>query len=396
MALFYKYAKLLNEIGAAKQEGREEDANRLHKNWNELCETEPSQLKEAQEQLLQYSQEVEKEIQKPKYGTENINGLMFSLGLGSPEQLERYNQALDAVIARTKSLPSTKSLNNIVVPIDKLTTTLFDFYELYNSKGDGQLLFTGNDAALMFAINFDELTDLTISKQFTPYDKLIFEIVGTFTKNHFENNKQGFPIISFTQIWKSMGNKGRPASSDLKKIEKSINKMRHADITINNINVYSNEGDNISEGKRTKYPKVNYTARFLPADFIEFDFNGSSTDKAVIMDKVPILMKFAIDRKQITTINVSLLEIDKSKMRRTEQTYVIQDYLIRRISEMKNSKNKTSNHIRFDTLIEKCQIDTKRHPERVWDKIIIFLANYKEQEWIKDYKIVNDTIEIIF
>lgn len=396
MALFYKYAKLLNEIGTAKHEGREEEARRLHKNWQELCEKEPEQLKEAQEQLLQYSQEVEKEIQKPKYGEDNISGLMFSLGLGSPEQLERYNQALDAVIARTKSLPSTKSLNNIVVPIDKLTTTLFDFYELYNSKGDGQLLFTGNEAALMFAINFDELTDLTISKQFTPYDKLIFEIVGTFTKNHFETNKQGFPIISFTQIWKSMGNKGRPASSDLKKIEKSINKMRHADITINNINVYSNEGDNISEGKRTKYPKVNYTARFLPADFIEFDFNGSSTDKAVIMDKVPILMKFAIDRKQITTINVSLLEIDKSKMRRTEQTYVIQDYLIRRISEMKNSKNKTSNHIRFNTLIDKCQIDTKRHPERVWDKIIIFLSNYKEQEWIKDYKIVNDTIEIIF
>ena len=438
MALFYKYAKTLNKIHALYKEGKsKEELSRLAEDLFKDTETSREEIKKAQEQLVIYAPFVERELAKPEYDGKRLTSLYFSMGLGTSEQIEIYNQVLDECIERyeigeplegaefnikkydpeepdgeiisfvnmakevlkeeTGLAPYSplKALNNIVVPLDKLSTTLFDFYDIYTAKGDGQMLFTGSEAALVFAVNFDEIDGLTISKQFTPYDKLVFEIVGTFTKKYFESNRQGFPIISFNQIWKSMGNKGRPASSDLKKIEESINKMRHADITINNIYV-DKDGENISEGRKTKYPKVNYTGRFLPADFIEFDFNGTTTDKAIILDKVPLLMNFAIERKQITTINVNLLEIDKSKMRRTEQTYVIQDYLIRRISEMKNTKNTTSNHIRFDTLIEKCRIDTKRHPERIWDKIVVFLSNYKDKEWIKDYKIINDTIEIFF
>lgn len=439
MALFYKYAKALNELHRRAQAGesREELAKLAGDIYNDTTENK-EEVRKAQEQLVIYSPFVEKELAKPEYDGKRVSSLFFSMGLGTPEQLETYNKVLDECIKRydisepiktepgqIKTRPFTpeekarvdtvnklveeyykedaeivpysplKALNNIVVPLDKLSTTLFDFYEIYTAKGDGQMLFTGNEAALVFAVNFDELDGLTISKQFTPYDKLVFEIVGTFTKKYFESNRGGFPIISFNQIWKSMGNKGRPASSDLRKIEESINKMRHADITINNVHV-DKDGENISERRKTKYPQINFTGRFLPADFIEFDFNGITTDKAIILDRVPILMNFAIERKQITTINVNLLEIDKSKMRRTEQTYVIQDYLIRRISEMKNTKNATDNHIRFDTLIKKCRIDTKRHPERIWDKIIVFLSNYKDKKWIKDFKIKNDSIEILF
>lgn len=440
MALFYKYAKALNEIHRRSQAGEsKEELSRLSKELYNETDRNKEEVRKAQEQLVIYSPFVEKELAKPEYDGKRISSLYFSMGLGTPEQIETYNNVLDECIKRydisetlktepgqiksyaftpeektefdasqkmveeifkeeTSIVPysSFKALNNIVVPLDKLSTTLFDFYDLCNAKGDGQMLFTGNGAALIFAVKFDEIDGVTISKPITPYDKLIFEIVGTFAKKYFESNRGGFPIISFNQIWKSMGNKSRPASSDLKKIEESINKMRHADITINNVYV-NKDGENISEARKTKYPKINLTFRFLPADFIEFDFNGASTDKAIILDKVPLLMNFAIDRKQITTINVNLLEIDKSKMRRTEQTYVIQDYLIRRISEMKNPKNDTSNHIRFDTIIEKCHLSVNRgHPERIWDKVIVFLSNYKDKEWIKDYKIENDSIEIIF
>ena len=448
MALFYKYAKALNEAHALYKAGKTEEAHALFKSIMLDTEEEKQALREAQDQLVIYAQYVEEELKKPEYGEHPLSSLYFSMGLGTPEQLETYNRAFDACIARLnigevieikpgeiiakpftaeereefnktyaemqkyfeeedkKSVPlfPSKRIDYLVFPLDKVTMSLFDPEELLNVKKNGQLVFVGTEAnpgaITMALVEPEDAEGISFSKTISRYDELVYDVIGTYYEKFKETGNANFCTISLTTIWRAMGYKGTPNATQLKNIENSINNMRHTDIYLDNITVRSKEGENISDSRKRGKPKIGYKGRLLPVDFIEISFKGKVTDRAIIIKEYPILTKFAVERKEYTTIDIGLLEADAKKIRLTPSTINIRSYLLRTISRMKwtptkdrkndlKKYNHPSNYIRFDTLLKKCNIKNDKNALRNWDKVEYFLNLFKEKGFIKGYKVHN-------
>ena len=424
MALFYKYAKILNDFHTLQREGRKDEAQALITplTSENISDEEQKQLKKAQEQLVVYSSYIEKELQKPEYGTDNINSLLFSMGLGTPEQIETYNKAFDACIARYNIseplakrddtsedalVPAclSKSLSHYTIPIDKVSLSLWDPTELLKIKKDGQLVFTGEDAAITCALWDTETSeDISLSKNITKKQELIHDIIGSYWLKYEETGNANYRILSLTQLYKAMGYKGTPNSTTLQNLAKEVNTIRHVDITLDNVNVRNDNGENISELKKYNVPHINYTGRLLPVDFIEISFKGKVTDKAIIIKECPIITKMAKGRNQYITVNADLFEIDPKKISLTESTIAIRYYLWREIGLMKhkpkkgdNQTFKRDNHIRIDTLKRKCGIKEK-NKDRLEKKIFYFLDLFKRKGYIKDYNYSTngEAIEIIY
>ena len=61
---------------------------------------------------------------------------------------------------------------------------------------------------------------------------------------------------------------------------------------------------------------------------------------------------------------------------------------------MRNSKYITRKILLY-TVQEKCEVDTYKQKQRLPEKIERILSHCKETEWIKDYKITDEEIEIV-
>ena len=83
-----------------------------------------------------------------------------------------------------------------------------------------------------------------------------------------------------------------------------------------------------------------------------------------------------------------------SPISKTDDNLLLSDYLLMRISKMRNSKNITRT-ILLDTIYQRCCIETYKQKQRLPEKIERILNHYKELEWIKDFKLTEREIEII-
>ena len=186
-------------------------------------------------------------------------------------------------------------------------------------------------------------------------------------------------IMSVTQIYNAMGNKGRPAASDIEKINNSITKMSKAHVTV----------DNLEEStKHRKQPRFVYDAALLPCERIAAYVNGQLTESALHIFREPPVMSFAKAHGQLTTITPALLQPPISN---TESNIRLEDYLIDRIAKIKagNSPNK----ILLSTVYANADITTVKQRQRAPEKIQKILDHFRSCEFIKGYKM--DKISIV-
>lgn len=168
-----------------------------------------------------------------------------------------------------------------------------------------------------------------------------------------------------------MGNTSRPSTADIKKINDSLTKMRLARIYI------SNEHE---ANKYKGYQQFKYDGDLLPFERITGIIDGQESDAILHFFREPPLMTFAKERKQITTLELRLLESPISK---TEANLAIDDYLLERISHIKNGKAQP--RILYETLYKKCSITTKKQKDRAPEKIKRYLEHYKNSGFINSY-----------
>ena len=234
---------------------------------------------------------------------------------------------------------------------------------------------SGKEITTYYSIDFEALKDLSISRILTPFDKRVYiAAAGLYAA--------GNKVFTATQIYMAMGGTALPSARDLAKINASVDKMLFARITL----------DNTEEAETYKKESLRfqYTGALLPCERVTAIINGKPTESAIHLFRVPPLISFAKQRGQITTIPVKLLASPISK---TDENLQIDDYLIERISHMKNGKAK--NKILYNTLFSACRISTTKQRERARkDKIPRFLDYYKDQKFIKGYTADADGITI--
>lgn len=270
-----------------------------------------------------------------------------------------------------------KRVHKIDFPVDKVNSKV---WKLLETAQNGQIGIaaekrtSNKQITILYSINFDALgNNVSISRKLEPFDKRVYLAVSALYN-------AGNNIISFNQIYRAMGyTTENPNSRITDKIAESVAKMAAARITL----------DNAQEAKVYNYDKFSYSASLLPMERIEGIINGKAVEAAIHLFREPPLLSFARGRKQITTIERRLLE---TPMNKTNQTLLIEDYLIERISHAKTGRQPTK--ILFSKLYKEARITTTKQRQRAGSKLDAILNHYVKCGYISGYKNEGDGIRI--
>ena len=256
-----------------------------------------------------------------------------------------------------------------------------DIWHLLEYNTDGQITLakynvskkgSKNTIDILYSLDFSKLENVSITRKLEPYDKRVYlAIAATFN--------QGHDVMSYQQIYNGMGYKGRMGASDIKKINTSISKMSGAHLYI----------DNLAESNAYKYDRFKYDGALLPMERIQAIVNGQTADAVIHIFREPPMVSFARERKQITTVDIKLLDTPLNK---TNDNIELEDYLIEEIARIK--KGSRSNKMLYKTIYENTNIKTAKQKQRAPKKIKRLLDHYKDCKYIKAYKEVKDGIAI--
>lgn len=332
---------------------------------------------------------IKAELKKEEYGGKTFDDIMdYTPGellemLRDPDSLlTKIFEAARKAKAEAETV-TIKHADDIEYPLDKINSRAWN---LLTEDTGGQLKIAFDllpkkqnlQATAYYSINFDNLGDnVKITKRLQPFDKRVYIAVSALYN-------AGNDVITATQIYYAMGNTGKPGTKHIKKIDDALSKMTGAKITLDN----QHEHDAL----KGKYPLFKYDGSLLPIERITAIVNGQISESAIHIFREPPLMTFAKERKQVTTIDVALLQ---SPINKTDANLLIDDYLIDRISKAKNGKGKSC-RILFKTLYEHAEIKTKMQRQRAPEKVEKYLTYYQQQGFIKRYTMQADGITVFF
>lgn len=338
-------------------------------------------LFEEQEALQPY---LDAELRKSKYGELTLEQFV-DLEDGEEKDAEWSRIYAAAKAAKEKDEKATKvkakRADIVAYPLDKVNSTIWNMLK-EDTGGQITMRFAAEnredkkkkkEVDILYSINFDALEGeaITITKKLLPFDKRVYLAVAALFN-------AGNDVVSFTQIYYAMGNTNKPAPNQIKKIEDAVNKMMRAAVEVNNV----------AEAKAYNYPKFTYKGALLPVEFVTAKVNGTTAEGAVHIFREPPVITFARERRQITTIDIKLLQ---SPMNKTDANLSIDDYLIERISR---AKGKKTEKILYATLYAQAGITTTKQKQRAADKITGYLDYYKKCSFIKGYSMTTDGIII--
>lgn len=337
-----------------------------------------------QKELDELTPYLEAELQKPEYAGKSMTELFEAAD--DPDAHNLIMQALDAAEKARRAdegrqqLPHTaaKRAQTVEYPLDKPNSII---WKLLEEDTKGQIEFnlakhgTNKDILAFYSINFEGLgNDLKITKRLLPFDKRVYIAISALFN-------AGNNVITLSQIHYAMGNIGRPSVNQLEKINDAITKMTGAKIFF----------DNQQEAETLKgYARFKYDGSLLPLERGTAIVNGQIADAAIHIFREPPLISFAKQRRQITTIEVKLLQSPLSK---TDANLLIDDYLLERISKAKNGKSKSC-RILLKTLFDHTDIKTTKQKQRAPEKVKAYLDYYQQCAFISRYTMEDDGITV--
>ena len=293
--------------------------------------------------------------------------------------LENYPSPKNHIPPITTEIINTQKLSSVNFPLDKVNSTLwygFPVGEVKNLKAESDKdSKKGKQASILLLLDFAALNGVNISRELTVYDKWVWNACANL-------KEQGNDVITAEQIYKAMGNTGKPNAKIKEKIMESVETISRARVTI----------DTTEEHELyPKYERIKATFPLLATETCTAYARGQIVESAIKIIDAPKLFAFAENRQQVTRLPLNVLDSPVSK---TGDNLLLSDYLLTRISKMRNSKYITRT-ILLDTIYQKCGIDSRMKKSRLPEKIERILNHYKELEWIKDFKITEREIEII-
>lgn len=350
----------------------------------------------AANEVRELSPIIKEVLKRPEYNGQTIEDIFKGISILDlarlPEDSLPYKVIADAREEAKTTAKATikraeiKRAEIVEYPLDKKNSTIWNLLKEDTSKqvnNQLQMVFdmlpkkSKLKATSTFSIDFAALDDVTITKQLEPFDKRVYIAVSALFN-------AGDTIITATQIHYAMGCSGTPSNNQLTKIGKSLSKMTSAIIQI----------DNLGEATalKDKYPHFKYEGSLLPIEKLSAVMNGKITESAIHIFREPPLMAFAKGRKQITTIDVALLQ---SPINKTNANLRIDDYLIERISRAKHESKKFC-RILFRTLYERAAVMSKKQRQRAPEKIYKYLDYYQQEGFIVRYTKQPDGVTIYY
>lgn len=317
-----------------------------------------------------------------KYHDAIIKALRVALTSGAErEEQQSILEMLQELVKQNRAeLPAVivRKLEKIDFPVDKVNK---DIWRLLDAPTGGQLSMARYDVSkrgskkpvdILYSLDFTKLENVSITRKLEPYDKRVYLAIAALYND-------GYDVMSVQQIYSAMGYTGRMSATDIKKINTAISKMNGAHLYI----------DNLAEAKAYKYDRFKYDGVLLPMERIQAIVNGQTAEAAIHIFREPPMVSFARERKQITTVDIKLLDTPLSK---TNANIEIEDYLIEQIAHIK--KGKVRNKMLYDTIYKNAGVKTKKQRQRAPEKIRQLLDHYVKCGYIAAYKEVSDGVVI--
>lgn len=261
------------------------------------------------------------------------------------------------------------------------------------------------NASVTVALKSD--SDIRLSQNITQYDAAVMDSVYSLYVN-------GCQFFSPEMVARMIsGNlKGRVSAQKIGSVTRSINKLRHIDITIDMTDEYLKTGRSLDpevritqksyllpvdeygavipdNGKTTKSKRMTYKDADGNEDVIEVVAGYQFIKK-------PVLYTYAEQNGEIEQFPTKLL--DAPAISDTDENTAIKWYLIRRIGILKKAKNKAilKDIIYYDReekqgafsdlwYDEKLYLNWRDKRAKIHRAIVDVLEAYKEESYIKDY-----------
>ena len=300
-----------------------------------------------------------------------------------------FNNAVNLYNKLPKANIKTHYPSQFISPVDKVSNAAFNYTEVKNLA-----LYTGNpvsvlvgkhgskkEIATMVSINFDEMEKRGVEfygiKELTMYDREVHDAIATLC---VEGENQWLTPQMIYQVM--TGNpKIRLAPEQAEAISNSVTKMMHSDIDI----------DASKEAAAFGFDSFTYSGSLIPAEKVTATLNGNVVE-CIHLLRTPPLYEYANRKGQIGRADIRLLNSPLSK---TEETSVLQGYLLRRILAIKNPHNKQSNSILYETIYKQLEISApndnalKKKKIDIRKKVKTILDYWVNVKFIKGYEETN-------
>lgn len=349
----------------------------------------------------------ELELKKEEYG-----GLTFDDILGyTPRELLEMKADPDSLFykvleaarkAKAEALPvidihKTDKLNT---PVDRVNFLAWNDFEETGGQMKFNLMSDRDkrdpekqqlDISMIYSLSFADDPNIKMTKELQHYDRRLQQAIDTlYTTDASENY-----IFLIGDIFRAMGGKGEPNSTQRNNINRSLTKQGTGRIYMNNK----------AEARNYDYPEIHYDGNILDFERIRVIYNGQEVT-AIRLLRRPVFMEFAEQRNQMTAVPLKVLQ---SGISQTNNHLRIEDYLLYRISHQKNEiaglrekqgKKYTQNRqaqirkksklvIKLERFHENAGTANKkkRDKDRAEETAERYLSHYKKCGYISDYKL---------
>lgn len=242
-----------------------------------------------------------------------------------------------------------------------------------------QTIYTGKRGDLTapkvyFTLSYD-LENKINGAPLTAYDRQIYSAICSI---YAAGNSLFTPAIVLNCL--NGGTNTNPSRASIENVRSSIEKLAAKRITID-----------AKEQARAKFKDKNieectFTGFLLPVESLRIKAGGIITDGYRIIQE-PQLMAYSKHIKQLTTVNINILDTS-DELKNTTEVQIIRGILIEWIEILKNSKNSMKNNkLSYETIYEKAEIIISsrqvEHKKRTIIKKI--LQSLKNKAYITDF-----------
>ena len=304
---------------------------------------------------------------------------------------------LNQTIFKTK----LKKINEFIVPIDKLSSVIFDT----DKEGiDGIVENRHLDILTPFSLNLlkdNNGNDILLD----PLDKLIIIVA-------ISEQLAGNDVITFSRLFHDIGGGDKLIHAPIIQavLVDRISKLRRTEISVDLTELlakFKNYAETLGVNPNHN-GKIILTGALLPSETISAVINGKIIEGAIHFLASPIIFIIANMKNQIARFNPDLLDVP---IKTTEQTLKLKFYLLERILKIKGSHDpkrnkrvrKLNNSILFETIYRQCGLAdaTRRQKQEARKNITQILDHFVSQNFIKNYEIVKQdssffSISILF
>lgn len=230
------------------------------------------------------------------------------------------------------------------------------------------------------SLNYESNQIELIGKPLTPFDKTVHNAICTL----YEAGNKNFTL---EMVYRAIH--GLTNSERITEIRGTLNPIRESIET----GIYKKLKINAEEQIKKHYPsvkKVIYESYFLPLEKITaIMHNGEEPIECYKFLKAPPLYEYSKNIKQVISVPIGLLDSRKT-IKNSPDVAVIREYLIKRISTLKNDKTTLKNcNIKYSTIFSETGINeanlqqTQRNRKR--EQIKKILEHFIKQGFIKEY-----------